>query len=139
MLERGRGHLVCVSSLAGYLGLPGAGAYSASKAALTTWFESLRGDLRGTGVAATVLAPGWIRTAMTRGEERPLLLELDPAADLMMRSIRQKRRHHAFPAVLATGVRMARLLPRGLYDRLASRVLAGRSPNDRLSRILPET
>jgi len=126
MLRRGSGHLVCVSSLAGYQGLPTAGAYSASKAALTTWFESLRVDLKGSGVAVTVLAPGWIRTAMIGDRESPLILELAPAADLMMRSVRAERPHHAFPVVPATAVRMARLLPRTVYDWLAARILPGR-------------
>ncbi len=120
MLQRGSGHLVCVSSIAAYGGLPRAGAYSASKAALTTYFESKRLDLRGTGVDVTVLAPGWVRTPMTGGEHstRPILLELEPAVDRMMRAIRERRPHLAFPWTLATAVRLGRLLPRFAYDRL---------------------
>src|SRR5262249_31139498 len=62
MLDRRAGHLVAVSSLAAYRGLPGSAAYSAAKAGLTNMMESLRIDLRGSGVDVTLLAPGFVRT-----------------------------------------------------------------------------
>ncbi len=81
MLPRGKGHLCAISSLAGTRGLPGAPAYCASKAALTTYVEALRFDLRGTGVTITDVQPGFIKTAMTDRNKftMPFLMELDVA------------------------------------------------------------
>ena len=123
MLDRRSGHLVAISSLAGYAGLPGAAPYAASKAAMTTYFESLRIELRGTGVDVTVIAPGWVRTPLIGGARRPFLMELDPAADRILNAIRRRRRHYAFPWQVATMVRLGRLMPRSLYDRLVSAVI----------------
>src|ERR1044072_6233709 len=81
MLKRGDGHLVAISSLASYRGMPKSGPYSASKAAVSTFFESMRVDLRGSGVAVTVIHPGFIRTPMTENRKKklPFLLEADDA------------------------------------------------------------
>ena len=118
MLERGRGHIIGISSLAGYRGLPTAPAYSASKAALTAWLEALRGNLRGTGVDVTVIHPGFVRTPMTEGRKHPMpfLMELDGAVEVMMRAVRRRPRSMAFPFGLATIVRAARFLPDAWYD-----------------------
>src|SRR5688572_5712987 len=88
MLERGGGHLVAISSLASYRGMPKSGAYSASKAAVSTFFESLRVDLRKSGVAVTTVHPGFIRTPMTAGRKTklPFLMEVEPAARLIVRA-----------------------------------------------------
>lgn len=120
MRRRRSGHIVCVSSLTAYGGLPKAAAYSASKAALTTYFESLRIELRGSGVDVTVLTPGWVRTPMTAENDkaRPFILELDAGVRAMRTAIRKRRRAHAFPWQLATAVRLGRLLPRPVYDFL---------------------
>ncbi|HEX6284329.1 MAG TPA: SDR family NAD(P)-dependent oxidoreductase, partial [Pyrinomonadaceae bacterium] len=67
MVERGSGHLVAISSLAGYRGLAKSAAYCASKAALSSFFESLRIDLRHTGVTVTIIHPGFIKTPLTAG------------------------------------------------------------------------
>ncbi|MCA9739056.1 MAG: SDR family NAD(P)-dependent oxidoreductase [Gemmatimonadota bacterium] len=124
MLEERRGHLVCVSSVAGYGGLPFRAAYASSKAAMTTWFESLRIELRGTGVDVTVINPGWVRTPMTEGNfaSRPFGLELDDAVRRMTRAILERRRSFSFPLPVALAARFGRLLPRSVYDR----VLEGR-------------
>ncbi len=120
MRERRSGHLVCVSSLAGYGGVPGAAAYSASKAAMTSYFEALRIELRGSGVDVTVLMPGWVRTPMTaeHAAERPFLLELEEGTAVMLRAIQARKRAHAFPLPVATAVRAGRLMPRLVYDWL---------------------
>ena len=123
MLERGAGHLVAISSLAGYRGLPKSGAYCASKAALTALFESLRLDLKGTGVAVSIIKPGFIKTPLTAGRaaRMPYLLELDDATQKIVRAIEERRTSYAFPWQLASLVRLARLMPDALYDRIATR------------------
>lgn len=122
MLERGSGHLVAVSSLAAYRGMPKSGAYSASKAAVSTLFESLRIDLRRSGIFVTVIHPGFIRTPMTANRKKrlPFLLEVDDAARRIRRAIERRARTYAFPWQLAGIVRVIKHLPSALYDRLAS-------------------
>lgn len=124
MLERGSGHLVGVTSLAGYGGLPLTAAYSASKGALHNFLESLRIDLRGTGIDVTVIAPGYVRTAMTAANEYPMpfLVELDDAVDRMHRTIRRRKRADHFPWPLATVAWLAQILPAAVYDWIGSRM-----------------
>jgi short-subunit dehydrogenase len=126
MLERRSGHLVATSSLAAYRGLPGAGGYSAAKAALTNMMESLRIDLRGTGVDVTVIAPGFIRTKPKKKKKknRPFTLELEPATQRMHRAITLRRPYYAFPKSLLLVMWLGWALPARMYDR----VLAGRGP-----------
>ncbi len=120
MLERNRGHLVGIGSLAGYRGLPGHAAYCASKAGLWSLFESLRLDLRGTGIAVTIIHPGFVRTPLTEKNRFPMpfLMDVDAAVERIVRAIRRRRRVAAFPWPLATLVRLSRLVPSVLYDRL---------------------
>src|SRR5215207_7165222 len=122
MLERGAGHLVAISSLASYRGMPKSGAYSASKAAVSTFFESLRVDLRKSNIAVTTIHPGFIRTPMTAGRKKklPFLLEVEPAARLILRAVERRARTYAFPWQLAGVVRLMKYIPDVLYDRLAS-------------------
>jgi short-subunit dehydrogenase len=122
MLERGDGHLVAISSLASYRGMPKSGAYSASKAAVSTLFESLRVDLRKSNIAVTTIHPGFIRTPMTAGRKKklPFLLEPDDAACRIIRAIERRARTYAFPWQLASLVRVIRHIPGAIYDRLAS-------------------
>ncbi len=122
MLKRGSGHLVAISSLASYRGMPKSGAYSASKAAVSTFFESLRVDLRKSGIAVTVIHPGFIRTPMTAGRKKklPFLLEVEDAACRIVKAIERRARTYAFPWQLASLVRVIRHMPGALYDRLAS-------------------
>jgi short-subunit dehydrogenase len=122
MLERGSGHLVAISSLASYRGMPKSGAYSASKAAISTFFESLRVDLGKSGIDVTVIHPGFIRTPMTanRKKKLPFLLEVDDAACRIIRAVERRARTYAFPWQLAALVRVIKHIPGRLYDRLAS-------------------
>ncbi len=123
MKARGRGQLVAISSLAGYRGLPKSAAYCASKAALTAMFESLRLDLHGTGVDVTIIRPGFIKTPLTADwhARMPYLMELDDATNKIVRAIEQRRKLYSFPWQLAGIVRLARLMPVWLYDRIAIR------------------
>ncbi len=129
MLRRGSGHVVAIASLAGLNGIPSRAAYSASKAAMIAFFESLRMDLRGSGVAVTVVNPGFVRTEMTEADDqpRPFIMEVDPAADRIMRSILAKRPSASFPWPLAPACMMARALPRRCYDRLVGATFSRRA------------
>lgn len=120
MLRRGSGHLVAVASLAGLNGIPGRAAYSASKAAMIAFFESLRPELRRAGVATTVVNPGFVRTEMTAADDqpRPFIMEVDAAADRIVQAVLAKRSSVAFPWQLAPATMLARALPRRWYDRL---------------------
>lgn len=121
MLERGSGHLVAISSLAGFRGLPKSAAYSASKAAMTAFFESVRLDVADKGIDVTIIQPGFIRTPLTAGREKkmPFLMELDDAIPHFLESIEKKKKFAAFPWQLATIVRLGKLMPAWLYDRIA--------------------
>lgn len=123
MLERGSGHLVAISSLAGFRGLPRSAAYSASKAGMTAFFESVRLDVAPRGIDVTIIQPGFIRTPLTAGRENkmPFLMQLSDAIPLFMRAIEKKKRFAAFPWQLATIVRAARLMPGWMYDRISRR------------------
>ncbi len=127
MLERRRGHLVGISSLAGYRGLPTVGGYSASKAALSSLFESLRVDLRTRGITVTTVHPGYVKTPMTEGSTRsqPFLMDVGPAAAVILRGIAARRREVNFPWPMAALVGLASWLPNPVYDRVA-RVLLGK-------------
>lgn len=135
MLERRAGHLVAVSSLAAYRGLPGAAAYSAAKAGLTNMMESLRIDLRSRGVAVTVLAPGFVRTkpGKSKKKNRPLRLGLEPATLLMHRAIVARKPYYAFPKTLVALAWLGRLMPSAIYDRF----LEGRGPRRKEARRPP--
>jgi short-subunit dehydrogenase len=123
MLERGSGHLVAISSLAGFRGLPKSAAYSASKAGMTAFFESVRLDVAHKGVAVTIIQPGFIKTPLTSGRENkmPYLMELDDAIPHFIHAIEKKKKFAAVPWQLATLVRAGRVFPAWLYDRIAGR------------------
>jgi short-subunit dehydrogenase len=122
MIARKSGHLVAISSLAGYRGLPKSGAYCASKAAVTALFESLRIDLIGSGVEVTIIYPGFIKTPLTAGRVRmPYLMELDYAVEKIIGAIERRKRSYSFPWQLATIVRAGLVMPAAMYDWIAKR------------------
>ena len=123
MLARGDGQVVAISSLAGFRGLPKSAAYSASKAAMTAFFESLRLDVQHKGVAVTIIQPGFIKTPLTSGRanKMPFLMELDDAIPHFLRAIERRKKFAAFPWQLATIVRAGKFMPAWLYDRIAGR------------------
>ena len=128
MREAGRGRLVGIASVAGLRGLPGAGAYSASKAAAITYLESLRIELRPSGVKVVTVCPGYVATPMTAVNSYPMpfILPADVAARRIARVIAQGRRYAVVPWQMAIVARIMRLLPNPVYDRLFKR--AGRKP-----------
>jgi len=93
MRQAGRGTLAGIASVAGFRGLPGAGAYSASKSAAITWLESLRAELHGSGVSVVCVCPGYIDTPMTQVNRyrMPFLLPADEAARRIARAIAARR------------------------------------------------
>ena len=123
-----RGQLVGISSVAGVRGLPGAGAYSASKAAASRYLESLRVELRGTGVRVTEIRPGYIRTPMTdvNPYRMPFILDADEAAQRFLRAIDRACARATIPWQMAIVARALACVPCWLYDRFAAR--AGRKP-----------
>ncbi len=132
MVVAGRGRLVGVASVAGIRGLPGAGAYSASKAAAIAYLESLRVELRGTGVKVVTLAPGYIATPMTEKNPYPMpfLMPVDRAAASMARAIERGARFAVMPWQMGLVATLLKNLPRPLYDRIAGRF--GRKPRGTL-------
>jgi short-subunit dehydrogenase len=120
MLERGGGQLVGIASVAGYRGLPGAGAYCASKAAAITYMESMRLELHASGIAVTTICPGYIATAMTSGNPYPMpfILSAERAAERVIRVIDRRRRYAVIPWQMAFVSRLLRVLPGALYDRI---------------------
>jgi NAD(P)-dependent dehydrogenase (short-subunit alcohol dehydrogenase family) len=130
MRAAGRGTLAGIASVASFRGLAGNGAYCASKAAARTWLESLRVELRGTGVSVVCVCPGYIDTPMTRVNRyhMPFLIDADNGARLIARAIAAKRRVAVIPWQMALVSVLLRWMPDWLYDRLASR--APRKPRD---------
>ena len=118
-----RGTLVGISSVASVRGLPGAGAYSASKAALNTYLESLRVELRGSGVAVVAVLPGYIATPMTAGNPyaMPFMLSAPDAALRIARAIARKPSRVVIPWQMGLVARGLAILPDWLYDWLFAR------------------
>jgi short-subunit dehydrogenase len=123
MLSRNAGTLVGIASVAGFRGLPGGGAYSASKSAAVTYLESLRVELHGSGVSVVTICPGYIRTPMTAQNRyrMPFLIDADDAARRFARVIASKRRFAVIPWQMALVSVALRHLPRWLFDRLFAR------------------
>jgi NAD(P)-dependent dehydrogenase (short-subunit alcohol dehydrogenase family) len=123
MAERRSGQLVAISSLSAYRGLRKSAAYCASKASLSSFFESLRIDLIGSGVNVTIIHPGFIKTPLTAGRkaDMPFLMELDYAVNKIIRTIEKKKKSYAFPWQLATIVRAGMIMPNFMYDWIARR------------------
>lgn len=120
MRREGRGTLTGIASIAGFRGLPGAGAYSASKAAVITYLEALRIELHGSGVDVLTICPGFIDTPMTaRNPYRmPFIQTPERAAELIARAIARRQRFYVLPWQVAWLGRLLRITPRPLLDRV---------------------
>ena len=124
MVQRRSGALVGIGSVAGIRGLPGHGAYCASKAAVIAYCESLRGELRPTGVKVVTVCPGYIDTPLTR-ENRysmPFLLPPEDFADRAFRAIEAGASYRVIPWQMGVVAKLMRLLPNAILDK----ALAGR-------------
>jgi len=128
MRTRGTGRLVGIASVAGFRGLPGATAYSASKAAAIRYLEGLRVELRGTGVGVTTICPGYIATEMTRRNpyRMPFMISADEAARRFAHVIARGSSYAVVPWQMAIAGRILGVLPNWLYDTFAAK--AGRKP-----------
>jgi len=122
MVERKRGHIVGISSVASYRGLPKFATYSASKAYLSTFLEGVRIDVRGTGVAVTDIRPGYVRTPLTEGNESmPFAVSAEDAAQRIWKAIRGRRSVLTFPLPMAAAGHTMAALPNVIYDRMMGR------------------
>jgi len=124
MRERGSGRLVGIASVAGIRGLPGHAAYCASKAGAIAYCESLRGELRGSGVRVVTIAPGYVDTPLTRENRYPMpfLMRAEDFAQQALRTIESGRSYRVIPWQMGVLAKLLRALPDPLFDRL----LAGR-------------
>lgn len=132
MLARGRGHLVAVSTLGSFRGMPWSAGYSASKAALRTYLESLRPALRRRGVRVTTVYPGFVRTPMSTNLPLAgpmLMVKPETAARRILRAVARGRREVAFPLHEAVFTGVLRRLPPWAFDwfmaHVGRRILRG--------------
>jgi NAD(P)-dependent dehydrogenase (short-subunit alcohol dehydrogenase family) len=123
MRDARHGTLVGIASVAGFRGLPGAGAYSASKAAAISYLESLRVELHGSGVQVVTICPGYVKTPMTAVNPYPMpfILEVDEAARRIARAIGKQISFAVIPWQMGIVGWLLKRLPRGVYDRLFAR------------------
>ncbi|MGH8724316.1 MAG: SDR family oxidoreductase, partial [Burkholderiales bacterium] len=113
MREAGKGTLAGIASVAGFRGLPGNGAYCASKSAAIAWLESLRAELHGSGVSVVCICPGYVDTPMTQVNRwsMPFLLSADEAARRIARAIASQRRLAVIPWQMALVSILLRAMP----------------------------
>lgn len=124
MARRGSGRLVGIGSVAGIRGLPGHGGYCSSKAAVISYCESLRGELRASGVRVVTICPGYIDTPLTQQNRysMPFLMQPQDFAARAFDAIEAGASYRVIPWQMGVVAKLMRLLPNALFDRL----LAGR-------------
>ena len=122
MRTQGKGNLVGISSVASYRGLPGASAYSSSKAAANSYLESLRVEMYGSGVSVITICPGYIVTPMTANNpfQMPFIMTAETAAKKIVHIINHKKVFSVIPWQMGIVARILKLLPNFVYDRLFS-------------------
>lgn len=123
MVQAKHGHLVGVTSIAGFRGLPGSAPYSATKAALRTYLEALRFSLQYYGVRVTDIRPGFVRTPMTDKNKIPMpfMVDVDVASGKIIRAIERGRKRFTFPWQMATLIHLAHALPDFIYDWIVTK------------------
>lgn len=122
MRPRRAGQIAIMASLAGFMGMPGAPAYSASKATVKAYGEALRGLLRPDGIEVSVICPGFITSPMTARNPFPMpfLMSADKAARIIIARLQQNRARIAFPLPMLAALRLLQLLPASWSDTLLS-------------------
>lgn len=131
MTRRGSGRLVGVGSVGGIRGMPGHGAYCASKAAVMSYCESLRGELRASGVKVVTICPGYVDTPLTRENRYPMpfLMQPEAFAERAFAAIEAGASYRVIPWQMGLVARLLRVLPDALFDRL----FAGRPRKRRIT------
>ena len=129
MIQRGSGALVGIGSVAGIRGLPGHGAYCASKAAVIAYCECLRGELKASGVKVVTICPGYIDTPLTQKNRygMPFLMPPETFADKAFAAIEAGASYRVIPWQMGVVAKLLRLLPNALFDK----ALAGRARKPR--------
>jgi len=129
MMKQSYGHIVAVASVAGYVGLPGASSYSASKAAVLKLCESYSLDLKQFGISVTAIAPGFIDTPLTRKNDHsmPWLMAPERAAKIIRSGLRRKKRVIIFPWQMKILIMFLEKIPRCLYRFLMQSSVANYS------------
>ncbi len=119
MLARGSGTLVGIGSVAGIRGLPGHGGYCASKAAVISYCESLRGELRGSGVKVVTICPGYIATPLTQNNSysMPFLMQAEVFAEKAFKTIEAQVSYRVIPWQMGVVAKLLRVLPNWLFDK----------------------
>ena len=122
MVERRSGQFAGIASIAGLRGLPSSSVYSSTKAAMQAFLEASRVELKPFGVAVTIVNPGFIATAMTEKNrfKMPFLMQADEAARIIVNGIERRKRVVEFPRPMSLLMRMTRLMPDALYDRMTA-------------------
>jgi short-subunit dehydrogenase len=122
MAQRGSGTLVGVASVAAIRGLPGHGAYCASKAGVVAYCESLRGETRGQGIRVVTIVPGYIDTPLTQGNpySMPFLMPVEAFAEKAFKAIEDGVSYRVIPWQMGVVAKLMRVLPNAWFDRAAS-------------------
>jgi short-subunit dehydrogenase len=117
MTSQKSGHLVAISSVAGFVGLAGAASYSASKAAVTTFCESISLDYKSDNINVTCICPGFIDTPLTKQNNHPMpfLMSASKGAALIRAAIERKKLRYIFPWQMNFLMMFLRILPRKVY------------------------
>lgn len=120
MLPQKNGHLVAIASVAGFVGLPGAAAYSASKAAVYRLCESFSIDLKKAGITTTAVCPGFIDTPLTKknNHSMPFIMSADKAAMKIINALDEKKELFVFPWQMHIVIKFLEKLPRFIYRNL---------------------
>ncbi|WP_411818888.1 SDR family NAD(P)-dependent oxidoreductase [Hyphococcus formosus] len=128
MQQQGSGTIAIVGSVAGYVGLPQAGAYCASKAAIMRLSETLRAELRPQNIDVKLISPGFVKTPLTDKNdfEMPFLMELDAATDRIIKGISGHQFETVFPRRLAWSLKFLATIPKSFYFRLTKKMLRDR-------------
>jgi short-subunit dehydrogenase len=118
MVERKRGHLVGISSIAAFGGLPRLSAYAATKAYLMTYLQGVRMDAARHGIRVSTIHPGYVKSEMTADFKKPppFLMETDAAVERIGQAILRGASSYTFPWQMSWGMRTLASLPRPLYE-----------------------
>ena len=125
MVQRQAGHIAVVSSVAGYVGLPGGAFYGATKAALINLCEGLLPELERYGVKLTVINPGFVDTPLTQKNDFPMpfLISVEEAADAIIKGLGRVHFEIIFPWKMAAAIKLLRALPRPLLFMITRKML----------------